>query len=188
MPEPFAQPEHRSFLLPIALALAVLAVAAALTVHFFPATKIEATHLGTVLHSEDTVFKSNSIVLGPDHAEHVLYIASTVRVENHLRVPITLENFTLTFTDPGEAQLTATSPTRPELANLELTYPALKPLLATPLLPETTLGPAQSAQGTLLFALPIPESMWNQRKSATIQIALYHQPPTTLTIPLTTSH
>ena len=141
MPEPFAQPERRSFLLPILLALAALAITAAIVIHLFPATTVHATHLRTQLHSEDTAFKSNSIVLGQNHTEHVLYIASTVRIDNQLRVPITLDDFTLTFTNPDAAQLTAKALTKPELANIQLTYPALKPLIAKPLLLRDTPTP-----------------------------------------------
>ena len=181
--EPFAQPERRSFLLPVLLALGTLTIAAAVVFHLFPATQVQATHLQTVLHPEDTTFKSNSIVLGQDHTEHILYIASTIRIDNRLRLPITLDDFTLTFTNPDAAQLTAKAFTKPELANIQLTYPALKPLLTAPLLTDTPVTPGQSTQGTLLFALPVPQSMWDQRKSAIIEVALYHQPPVSLTIP-----
>ena len=187
MPEPFAQPERRSFLVPILLALTALAIAATVVIHLYPATTVQATHLHTDIHSENTVFESNSIVLGRNHTEHVLYIASTIRVDNQLRVPVTLDDFTLTFTNPDAAQLTAKALTKPELANIELTYPALKPLITTPLLRDTGGQPNHSTQGTLPFALNLPQSMWDQRKSAIIEVALYHQPPITLTIPVPTT-
>lgn len=186
MSEPFAQPERSSVLLPILLALAALALTAAIVIHLFPATSVEGIHLHTELHSEDTIFKSDSIVLGRDRTEHVLYVASTVRIDNHLRLPVTLDDFTLAFTNPDAAQLTAKALTKPELANIELTYPALRPLLSGPLLRDIAIAPGNSAQGTLLFSLNIPQSMWDERKSAVIEIALYHQPPVLVTIPLAT--
>lgn len=185
MPEPFAQRERRSFVLPIVLALVALAVTAAIVIHLFPAATVQATHIRTVLLPKDTVFKSQSIVVGMNRTEHVLYIASTISVDNKLRVPITLEDFSLTFTNPDDAQLTAKAVPKADLANLELTYPDLKPLLTNPLATDTSIDPAKSAQGTLLFALNIPPSMWDRRKSAVIQISLYHQPPASVTIPIT---
>ncbi len=178
------QREPRSFLLPGLLALVALALAAAIAIHFYPATSVNVAHIHTDLLPQDVAFKSDSIVTGVNQTEHVLYIASTIRVDNQLRVPVFLDDFHLTFTNPDGAELTAAASTRPELSNIEVTFPALKPLLATPLLRETAIEPGKSAQGTLLFALNIPQSMWDARKSAIIQVGLYHQPAVYVTIPL----
>ncbi len=184
MPElTFSQPAKRSLLLPIVLALAALAIAIAIAIHFFPATTVNIDHLGTKTLPTHTVYKSQSIVLGPDQSQDVLFVATNLRVDNQLRVPIYLDDFTLTFTNPDGAELTAKATQKLDLPNVQTSFPALAPLVSTPLLRETTLDPGKSAQGTILFSLPVPEAMWNARKSAVIKVDLYHQPSLYLTVP-----
>ena len=170
----FASPERRSFLVPILLAVALLAAAAGLAIHFYPATTVDIAHLHTELLPTHTVFQSNSIVLGPAQASDVLFVASTIRVDNKLRIPITLDDFSCTFTDPSGAVMTVKASTKPELANQQLSFPALKPLAASPLLRDTTIEPGQSAQGTIILSFPFTKEQWDARKSATIQVDIYH--------------
>lgn len=160
-----------------------MAVAIAIEIHFFPATTVNIDHVATHTLPTHTVYKSQSIVLGPDQAQDVLFVATNLRVDNQLRLPIYLDDFTLTFTNSDNAELTVKATQKLDLPNVETSFPALKPIVLTPLLRETALDPGKSAQGTLLFSLPIPESMWDARKSAIIKVDLYHQPSLYLTIP-----
>ena len=170
----FAQPERRSFALPILLAVVLLALAAGLAIHFYPATTVNITHLHTDLLPTHTVYKSESIVVGPAHTADVLFVASTLRIDNQTRIPFTLDNFSCTLTDPTGAVMTVKASTKPELANQQLSFPALKPLLTTPLLRDSAMDPGKSAQGTILFSFPFTKEQWQARKSATIQVDLYH--------------
>lgn len=179
----FAIAERRSPLAPILLAVAALALAIVIAMHYFPATTVGITHVDTRLLDLSTTFKSDSIVMAASETQHVLFIAETVRVDNQLRAPIILDNFTLTFTNPDGAELSARAPLASELPAIELTYPALKPLLSTPLPRETSIEPGKSVQGTILFSLDIPQSMWAARKAAAIKTDIYNQPAIYLTIP-----
>ena len=179
----FSQPAKRSLLVPIVLALAALALAVTIAIHFFPATTVNIDHIATHTLPTHTVYKSESIVLGPDQSQDVLFVATNLKVDNQLRVPIYLDDFTLTLTNPDNAELTVKATQKLDLPNVETSFPALRPLVPTPLLRETALDPGKSAQGTILFSLPIPESMWNARRSAVIKVDLYHQPSLYLTIP-----
>lgn len=186
MPElTFSQPARRSLLVPILLALLALGLAAGIAIHFFPATTVDVQHLHTSTLPTHTVYKSQSIVLGQDQAEDVLFVGTTLHVENKLRLPIFLDDFTLTLTSPDGAELTAKGLQKTDLPNLELSFPNLKPIVANPLLRETSIDPARSAEGTVLFSLPIPEALWKTRKSATVKVDLYHQPSVYFTIPST---
>jgi hypothetical protein len=98
-------------------------------------------------------------------------------------VPISLDEFALTLTDSSGAQHTEKAVYPPDLANLQTMFPRLKPLAAQPLLRDTSIAPGQSAEGTLVFSLPYPASVWNTRTSAVLQIVPYHQTPIDLTIP-----
>ncbi len=179
----FSQPERRSYAVPIVVALVLLAAAAAVAIHLYPGGDITATELNTSILPTHTVFKSDSIVVGPPQTSDVLFAVSTVRVTNGSRIPISLDGLSCTFTDPPGAVLSVKAVSSLDLPNVETSFPALKPLIATPLEPEANIDPGKSVQGTMLFSLPFTRQQWDARKSATIQLALYHRDPLTVDIP-----
>ena len=178
----FAQPERRSYLVPILLALVAIGVAVVIARQYFPATTINIAHVRTDLLPTTTVYRSESTVVGVNQTQIVLFIATTLRLENQMRLPIFLDNFLLTFITP-DGQLQAKALTKDELANAQLSFPALKPLTTNPLLRDATIDPGKSAEGTVVFSLPIPKSMWDARKIATIEVDVYHQHPVYQDIP-----
>jgi hypothetical protein len=170
------------------LALAALAGAIAVAIHFFPATTIASKHIHTQVLPTKTKFNAQTAVVGGplvlgNTIEETLFVASTIQLDNQMRVPIFLDGFTLTFTNTEDAQLTAKALTPAELANAELSFPALKALASTPLTTETTIDPGHTAQGTVIFALTLRKSMWDERKRATIKVDVYHQYPVYQDIP-----
>ena len=184
MSEPtFAQPAHRSLLVPILLAVVALALATAIAIRFFPATTVNIDHIRTEAVETHTVFAEHTIVLGAQRSQDVLYIVETFKVDNQLRLNIFLDDFNLTLTNPDGKQLTIKAAQKSDLPTLRTSFPALDPLLATPLLRETSIEPGKAAQGAVIFALPLPKSMWDARQSAVIKVDLYHQPSIYLTIP-----
>ena len=183
MPElTFSQPERRSFLVPILLALAAIALAVAVALHFFPATTVNISHIHTDVLPTDTVFKGSTIV-GMTEVNHVLFVATTIKVDNQLRVPIYLDDFHVTLTDPSNAEMTVSADAPKDLPDAEINYPGIKPLMTTPLVRNTEIEPGKSAQGTLLFPLTVTKDVWDTRKSAVVKVDLYHQPAIYVTIP-----
>lgn len=178
----FSQPERRSFLVPVLLALAAIALAIGVAIHFFPATTVNVSHIHTDVLPTETVFKGSTII-GRTEINRMLLVAATIKVDNQLRVPIYLDDFHITLTDPSGAQMTVSADTPKDLPDLETNYPAIKPLITTPLVRNTEIDPAKSAQGVLLFPLTIPKDVWDTRKSAVIKVDLYHQPAIYVTIP-----
>ena len=184
MPDPtFAQPERRSFLVPILVAITALALAVAIAVHFYPATTVNIDHIRTDVVDTHTVFESHSMVLSSNQTQDVLYIVETLKVDNQLRLNIFLDDFNLTLTDPENHVLTIKAAQKGDLPTLRSSFPRLAPLLSAPLLRETLIEPGKAAQGAIIFSIPIPKTMWETRKSAVIQVDLYHQPSLYLTIP-----
>lgn len=184
MSEPtFSQPERRSFLVPILVAVIALALATAIGIHFFPATTVNIDHVHTDVVDTHTVFASHSNVIGQEQSENVLLIAETLKVDNQLRLAISLDDFNLNLTNPDGHQLTVKALQKGDLENLETSFPQMKPLLTTPLLRDTNLEPGHSAQGTVVFSLPVPKSMWDSRQSGVVKVDLYHQPSLYLTLP-----
>ena len=171
----FAQPERSRILLPALGALALLILAVLVAIHFFPATTVNIAHVRTDLLPITTKFSSDSLLVGRAETHTTLFVASTIRVENKLRVPIFLDDFAATYTDPQGAELAVESATVKELAALESVYPALKPLTKHPLLRETSIAPGQSAEGVVLLSFPFTKAVWDARKTAVITVKLYHQ-------------
>jgi hypothetical protein len=190
VPEPtFAQPDRRNFALPLLLALGVLAIAAGLLAYFFPYKKPQLTITHSAVYLGHTVFErqnfengTNVVGQGPS-TEDDLYVLETVHIENPLKVPLTLNDFTATLTATDGSQMKIGAIEKPELPTVFTAFPALKPLVAMPLLRETTIAPGQSADGVIVLPFPVAKSTWDQRQSAILTIEFYRESPVNLTIP-----
>ena len=185
MPDPtFAQPERRSFLVPALLALVVFAGGFFAWKHaFFPKTSVDIAQLHTEILPIVTQFHTKTIVVGPNETNSTLIVASTIHIENHRTVPISLDDFSMTLTDSTGAQLTEKAVQKSELPNLQTMFPKVTPMIGTQLLRETEIAPGKSAEGTLLFSFQVPVSVWDTRASAVIQADIYHEPSVTVTVP-----
>ena len=180
MPEPtFSQPDRRNFALPILLALGILAVAAGLLAYFFPYKKPQLAITHSAVYIGRTVFErqnyqngTNVVGQGPS-AEDDLYVLTTVHVSNPLRVPLTLNDFTATLTAGDGSQMKIAAIEKPDLSTVFTAFPALKPLVTTPLLRETTIAPGQSADGVIVLPFPVSKTAWDQRQSAILTIEFY---------------
>ena len=179
----FASPERRSFLLPLLSAMAVLALTAILVIHFFPLTTVKAEPVHTDILPTTTVYKAQSIVVGQNEVVQTLFIASTLRVENGMRMPVYVDNVSLTLTDSTGAELTEKALSKLDIATVEQSFPKLKTLVLTPPLEDAAIDSGKSAQGLSVFSLNIPQSLWDERTSAVIKINLYHQPSVSVTVP-----
>ncbi|NYF79742.1 hypothetical protein [Granulicella arctica] len=179
----FTQSERRNFFLPIALAVVVLAAALALVLCFTPHTtaNLSITHLAT--WQAHTVYKSESIEVGKDKAEDDLYVLVTLRIEDHLKLPLFLKDFTATLTTDDGRTLATSAAEKSDFQPLFITFPGLKALATPPLFRETQIDPGQSAEGMILLQFPITQADWSNRKAASLTVDLYHQSSQTISIP-----
>ena len=179
----FSQPERRSFLVPALIALAVLGVIFIINFIVVPhrVADLAVTHIAVL--PEHTVFKSDTMLVGAqDQAQDDLYVVATIRIDDKLKMPLFIKDITGTLTS-GEGEETTTAVQKRDLDNLYVTFPALKPLVGVPLLPETDIQPGQHAEGMVLLHFSATQAAWDQRKSAVVTLDLYHQDPLTVTIP-----
>jgi hypothetical protein len=183
----FSQSERRNFTGPILIALAVLAIAGVAIYLYIPKSVATLTITHTAILPTHTVYKSDSKVVGhQDQAQDDLYVLATVHIDNHLRVPLFINDITATLTPPddvGGEPLNSSAIEKKDLDNLYITFPALKPLASDPLVRESSIAPRSSAEGMVLLHFPSTEADWNNRKSAVVTIDFYHQGPFTVTIP-----
>lgn len=193
MPDPsFAQPERRNLLLPVALALAVLAVAVFLILRFTPHVTADIAVLRSSAVPIHSVFKSDSIVVGRDQVQDDLYVLADLRITNKLRLPLFLKDFTATLipganSTDGGLPLTSSALEKPDIPTLYATFPAISRAAAAaslpPLLRETRIDPGQTAEGLVLLHFPTTEAAWTQRQSASVTVDFYHQEAITVGVP-----
>ena len=143
--------------------------------------KVEAVHTDTL--STTTVYKAQSIVVGQNEVAQTFFVASTLRVQNGMRMPIYVENVSLTLTDSTGAELTEKALSKQDIATVEQSFPKLKLLVPSLPLQDAAIDPGKSAQSISLFSLNVPQSLWNARTSAVIRIDLYHQQSVSVTLP-----
>jgi hypothetical protein len=180
----FAQDERRNFLVPAIIALVVLAIIIGLIYLYVPhsVADISITHVNVL--PTHTVFKTDSKVVGQQAPfEDDYYILATVRVDDRLRVPLTLDDITGSITAPDGTETTTSALQKRDLPNLYITFPALVPLSSAPLLRESIIQPAGRAEGMVLLHYPIAQAVWDQRKSASITLKFYNQDPITVPLP-----
>jgi hypothetical protein len=189
MPPTFAQSGSRSLATPIIIAIVVLVIIIGLLAYLAPPTTATVSIKNTSIYSATTEFKSESNEVGRGISQNDLYVLVNVHIEDHLKVPLFLKDFTASF-DPADSNfesLKTSAIEKPEFANLYTTFPALKSLVdqqGAPLLyRETQIDPGKSADGVIVLHLPIDQATWDARKSATLTLALYHQPDATIEIP-----
>jgi hypothetical protein len=189
VPLTFAQPGRRNLTTPIVSAVIVLVIVIGLLAYLAPPTTATVSIKNSTVSATVTEFKSEANMVGRDMPQNDLYVLVNVHIEDHLKVPLFLKDFTTNFTpsDPNVEPLTTSAIEKPEFPNLYTTFPALKSLIEqqnTPLLyRETQIDPGKSADGIIVLHLPIDQAAWDQRKSANLNIDLYHQPVATVEIP-----
>ena len=62
-----------------------------------------------------------------------------------------------------------------DLDNVYTSFPGLKPLASEPLLRDTMISPGQSAEGMILLHFPVTKEVWDHRRTAVLNVDLYHQ-------------
>lgn len=180
----FEQPKNRNLLAPVLIAFLLVGVLIALVIQHNPANRIDLTITRISVYPAHTVFKSNSLVVGSDKSEDDLYVIANLRVDDPLHLPIILKDFTATLTTADDQEITTSAAEVNDLPNIFTSFPALKPLSSPPLRRETLIPPGTSAEGMVLLHFPVTEDVWNHRKSAILNVDLYHQGTFPITIPL----
>ena len=184
MPDPtFSQSEPRSAK-PILLAAGALALLAAAVFYFNPHDTAALSLSETSAIPTRTNFKSDSIVVGENQAgQDDLYVLTTIHLADHLRLPITIDTILCTLITADGQQTTASAAARDELPAIFKAFPQLKPLASPALLRETVVNPGTAVDGQVVFHFPITKAVWDSRKSATLEVDLYHQTPQSILIP-----
>jgi hypothetical protein len=171
----FAQPARRNLLAPVLLAFLILGIILALLLRFTPHRTADLSIIRTTIYPTHTVFKSDSIIVANERAEDALYVLTTLRIDDRLHLPLFIKDFTATLTTGEGEEITTSAIEKPDLENVYTSFPALKPLASEPLLRDTMISPGQSAEGMILLHFPVTKEVWDHRRTAILNIDLYHQ-------------
>ena len=171
----FAQPARRNLLVPVLLAFLILGIVLALVLKFTPHKTADLTITRTAIYPAHTVFRPDSIIVANQHTEDDLYVLTTLRIDDRLHLPLFLKDFTATLTTAEGEEITTSAVEKQDLDNVYTSFPALKPLASEPLLRETMISPGQSAEGMVLLHFPVTKEIWDHRRTAVLNVDLYHQ-------------
>jgi hypothetical protein len=179
----FAQPARRNLLVPVLLAFLILGIVLALFLRLIPNHTADLAITHTAVYPAHTVFKSESMVVANQRAEDNLYVLATLRIDDRLHVPLFLKDFTATLTTAEGEEVTSSAIEKQDLDAVYTSFPEVKALATTPLLRETMIAPGQFAEGMVLLRFPVAQDVWDRRRSATLNIELYHQGQQSILIP-----
>jgi hypothetical protein len=182
----FRQHANRNLLAPVLIAFLLLGVVIAWAIRHTPTRTVDLTITHTSVYPTHTVFKSESHVVGSDKAEDNLYVLANLRVDDPLHLPLFLKDFTATLTTADDQRITTSAAEEKDLPNIYTSFPGLKPLASAPLRRETLIAPGSSVQGMVLLQFPITLDVWNHRKSAILNVDLYHGGAFPIAIPFNT--
>jgi hypothetical protein len=171
----FAQPVRRNLLVPVLLAFLILGIVLALVLKFTPHKTADLAVTRTAVYQAHTVFKSDTIVVGNQHTEDDLYVVTTLRIDDRLDLPLFIKDFTATLTTADGEEITTSAVEKRDLDNVYASFPDLKTLASDPLLRDTMVSPGQSAEGMILLHFPVTKDVWDHRRTAVLNIDLYHQ-------------
>jgi hypothetical protein len=182
----FAQPVRRNLLAPVLIAFLLLGIVIALLIRLTPRKTADLAITRAVVLPTHTVFKSDTTLIGHDQVEDDLYVLTTLRIDDRLHLPLFLKDFTATLTTSDGQELTTSATEQRDLNAVYTSFPALKSLVTEPLLRETMIAPGQSAEGMILLHFPITKAVWDSRRTAVLNVDLYHQGKQTVLIEHTT--
>lgn len=171
----FAQPVRRNLLAPVLIAFLLLGIVMALLIRATPHRTADLAITRTAIFPTHTVFKSNTTLVGHDQAQDELYVLTNLRIDDRLHLPLFLKDFTATLTTADGQELTTSAIEKDDLAAVYTAFPDLKLLASEPLLRETMIAPGQSAEGMVLLHFPVAKDVWDHRRTATLNLDLYHQ-------------
>ena len=174
-PPTFAQPARRNLLAPVLLAFLLLGIVLSLVIRATPRRTADLTITRTLIFPTQTVFKSDSTLVGHDQTQDDLFVLTTLRIDDHLHLPLFIKDLTGTLTTADGQVFTTSATEKQDFDNVYTSFPALKPLASEPLLRETTIAPGQSAQGMVLLHFPVTKAVWDHRRTANLNVDLYHQ-------------
>ena len=170
------------------MAVIFLSIAGSVAYRVLPHSEVAATITHVTVHAADTVLKAQpgngafKVLKQESITETDLYIIPTIRIDDHLGVPLFLKDFHVVV-NTAYGEIRASAVEQNDLLIVYNAFPEIKPLMGTPLLREASVAPKQSTEGNLMLHFTMPQNIWDNRQSATLTIDFYHQDSITIPFP-----
>lgn len=137
------------------------------------------------LHTETTGMDANGALMAKESFDQILVFAH-VRLHNQSKQPIFLYQI-LTNAQLADGEHSSYAAMPGDYDRIFVAYPAMQPLHAPPLSPDTTIQPGETKEGTFVSSFRIPKDQWDARKSLDFEFGFRYLPslklaPTTAVI------
>ena len=129
-------------------------------------------------HTETSGFDANGAPMPQESADQV-YVFALVKLHNQSDKPLFLHNIlaNATLDDGIHSSYAATAS---DYDRVFLAYPNMPVPHGKALSPQTTIGPGQSAEGTVVSAFRLTKAQWDARKSLNFTFGIQYQKDLTL--------
>lgn len=137
------------------------------------------------MHTETSGFDASGAPMPKESYDQVL-VFTHVRLKNQSKNPIFLHQI-MTNAMLGDGLVSSYAAMPSDYDRIFKAYPALAPWHATPLSPETAIGPGETKDGTFVSAFRLPKAQWDARKSLDFTFGFQYLPNLTLApkVPIT---
>ena len=180
-----SQTRNRTPLVAIAIALLVLAATAAAVFLLNPRRTAELTVTSVRTFAPHTTFKDlpaenkgMHVLDQTPESEDNLYVVADIRLTDKLRLPLYLSGWSGSLTGPDGSVIEATSVPAHDLERLTDIFPALAPMVKTPLHDGDQVLPGAAREGSVVLLFPgVAQNVWTGRKLAKLTLNLRNQEP-----------
>ena len=183
-----SEPKQRSMLLPVLLALLVLAGLGAWFAHVYLHPSVTGSVSRVTLYPVHVEYKPQGGIVGAaNQTEDELYVVTEVTLEDRSEVPLFLSGFEGSFTMDDGTVMESSVLSNLDLPRLMQMWPKLKSAVdatgSAPLLTERTVPKGTTAHGYVVLTYNVPQNAWDKRKAADVTVKFYHQDPLTMPLP-----
>jgi hypothetical protein len=170
----------------IAIAVLIVIAAAVFLLNPHKVADVTVTHVDYFApHTEMDQMKGSIHVIGEQpETEDDLYIVASVKITDHLRLPLFLSAWTggVTFANGSTADATTVPPR--DMPRLGQTFPAFSALVTNPINYDDEVAPGATREGQVILLFPnTTQDQWKSKKSATVTIELRNQEAQTVPLP-----
>ena len=183
-----SEPKQRSMLLPILLALVVLACLGGWFARVYVRPSVTGSVRRVTLYPVHVEYKkpTGGIVGTAPQTEDELYVVTDIALKDRSELPLFISGFEGTLTMEDGTVMDSSVIGNADLPRLLQMWPQLRSAIdatgSSPLLTESTVPKETEAHGYVILTYNVPQAVWDKRKSADVTVKFYHQGPLTMAL------
>ncbi len=177
---------RRSMLLPILLALVVLAIGGLWFSRVYLRPSVVGTVTKSALFPVHVEFEKPFGTVGAGQTEDAIYVVAQVSLKDQASVPLFVKEVAGSFIAEDGSLSRANVISARDLPRLQQMYAGLRDLMqqnGEPLNAERNIAPGTTGSGYVVMLFNATQADWEKRKSAEVDIDFYHQDSIKLSVP-----